>query len=166
MIELWRNYGVGRLVADTTGFFDVILMVFLSIVEGRCVFNFSYNRTSKALFVGESLQHGGGDFRLFRCRAEDAGAVLRADIRTLPIECCRVMVGKEKFDELLVSDFGGIELDQNRLGVTGFVGTNLLIGRIVDLAANVANSGSFYTGDFAENVLGLPETAGCENALF
>ena len=72
---------------------------------------------------------------------KDGRPVLRAPVRPLAVELRGIMVLPEDFQEVFVANLRGIIVDFDRLGVTGAVGANLLIGRIVGVAAAVAYAG-------------------------
>ena len=72
-------------------------------------------------------------------------AILRADIRTLPVQSRRIMTRPKSFQNFVIADLCRIELDFDNLGVTGFVGANVFVTRVLLRAAGVTNSRIRYT---------------------
>jgi len=66
---------------------------------------------------------------------------------------------KKKIQHFFIGDFGGVENDLDRFGVTGRTGANFLVSRIFGAAAGVANCGLENPGDFAQNLLHSPKAA-------
>ena len=81
--------------------------------------------------------------RLGGCRCSSlctkiAGAVLRADVAELAVLHRRIDVVPEDVEQLLVADLLRVVDDLHRLGVAGAAGRDLLVGRVLRLAARVA----------------------------
>src|SRR6516165_11306538 len=72
---------------------QIVLVIILSPVEFFGGFDGSYNwSTELAAFVGLFFCQKRCLF-LFRVRKKDYGAVLISNVRTLPIECCWIVIG-------------------------------------------------------------------------
>ncbi len=72
---------------------------------------------------------------------ENRGAVLRAPVRALAVHLRGIVVLPENFQQVGIADFGGIEFDFHGFGVAGAVGADFFIGRILGLAAGIADPG-------------------------
>src|SRR5215468_6096413 len=97
----------------------VILMVVLRLVERAEGHHLGHDRTIESLRVAELLDvRGRGLFLLFR-RVENRRSVLRAYVRSLPVELRRVVDdGEEDLEQGSVRDFRRVEDHANRLRVT------------------------------------------------
>src|SRR5579864_999695 len=79
--------------------------------------------------------------RLFGRMIENRGSVLRAPVRTLAVDLRRIVVLPENFKQVGIADLGRVIVDFHRLGVSGAVGANFLVGWILGLAADVPDAG-------------------------
>ena len=59
------------------------------------------------------------------------------DVPTLPVQRRRIVRCEEDVEQVAVAQHVVVELDANRLGMASVAAANLLVGGIVDLAADV-----------------------------
>src|SRR5438093_559976 len=86
-------------------------------------------------------------------------------IKSETVQLGRVVLVPEDVQELLVGDLLGVVRDVDHLCVSGRVRADVLIGRVVERAALVADLGLGDTVQLAERRLDAPETAGAERCL-
>src|SRR6266516_4444761 len=96
---------------------------------------------------------------------EDYGPVLRAEIRALPIELCGVVVFPKNIEQVFVRNLSGIVLDLDRFGVPGSIVANVFVGRILVIAAGIADACRTYTRNLAESCFNTPK-ASCSKRSF
>ena len=89
--------------------------------------------------------------------------VLGADVGPLTVELGGIVQGEEFADQVLVADPGRIERHLDGLGVAGAARAHLLVGRLAEVAAGVADGGGQHAARRLQIVLGPPETPRCEN---
>jgi len=150
-------------VASALGvFFHVILMVFLGIVKsvrgfdfGRCFF---FEDAGPVEFRLRFL----GCFSLLIGMIEYHGTVLRADIRTLPVDLGRIMQPPEIPEQLLVGDFIRIIFNLHRFRMARRARTYHLIRRIFQMTASVTDLRCDNSPDLREDMLHSPEASGSE----
>src|SRR5690242_11396111 len=90
---------------------------------------------------------------------EDRGSVAGADVVALAILGRRVVDLEKEFEQGAVIRLGGVVSDLDRLGVSGVVP----VGRVLVLAAGVADPGRFHTWQQTDEVLDAPEAATRQN---
>src|SRR5690606_19896050 len=90
---------------------------------------------------------------------KDCRAVLRADVRSLPVERRWIVDRKENLQQLLVGNHLRVEGDLDRLRVTGCTGADLLVGRVFYVAARVPRNDFRHPAQLVEDRLQTPETA-------
>jgi hypothetical protein len=96
---------------------------------------------------------------------EDHRAVLGADIGALPVDLGRVVDLPVDPQEIPERDPLRVEGHLTDLGVAGGARADLLVSRVSDVAALVADGGVEDALDLAEGSLDLPEAAGAEADL-
>src|SRR3954447_14428420 len=96
-----------------------------------------------------------GDPALLVAGVEDLRAVGRADVVALTVLGRRVVYLEEELQDVAVGDPRGIEDDLDGLGVAGMVA----VGRVLVLAAGVADTGGDHPVAPAKQLLDPPETA-------
>src|SRR6266481_7971867 len=69
---------------------------------------------------------------------ENRSAVLRAEIRPLPIYLCRIMCLPERVQQLFVTHFRGFKRHLDHFGVSSFIGAHIFVCWIRGLTAAVA----------------------------
>ena len=98
---------------------------------------------------------------------EDRRAVLRADVVALTVERGRVVQLEEPLlEQVFVAEHRRVERHADRLGVTRLAVVGVVVGRILQPAAGVANVGIDHAGHIAEDVLDAPEAAAREHGDF
>ena len=98
--------------------------------------------------------------------AEDDGTVVAAYVRPLPVELRGVVAVPEYLEQFLVGDMIGIEGDLNHLGMTGSVGADLFIRRLLLHSPHVSDRRRYDPGYCPESLLHMPETSGAERCFF
>src|SRR3990170_1098898 len=93
---------------------------------------------------------------------EHRGAVLRTHTRPLPIRRRGVMAVPEDIEQLLVGDLRRIVNHLYCLRVSGPVGADVFVGRVLQAAARVAHARGADTRHAPERRLHAPETTGSE----
>jgi hypothetical protein len=97
---------------------------------------------------------------------EDGGTVLRAHVRTLPVQCRRVMYVEENLQDFPVRNLSRVEGHPDSFGMTGLSSADLLIGGIDGRAPSIAGQYILDTVNLLEDSLDTPETATRESRNF
>src|SRR5579884_1026773 len=97
---------------------------------------------------------------------EDDGAVLCAPVRPLAIELGGIVQGEECLKQLLIADPRGIEGQFYNFGVSGLVGADVFVCRLVHRSAFIADGGFYYSGDLRKACFHAPEASCAESCLF
>ena len=100
---------------------------------------------------------GFGGLALFGRVVEDGGAILRANVRALPVERRRVVDCEEDFDEFAVRRLARIEGYLNDLGVAGRSVADLTVRWIRNVAARVTRHDASDAAQVFEDSLKTPE---------
>ena len=69
---------------------------------------------------------------------EDDGTILRTFVRTLAVQCGRVVCLPEHVEQFFIRNFRRVKLDLCDFGVACIAGSNLHVGRVWCLAAREA----------------------------
>ena len=96
----------------------------------------------------------------------DAGAVAGALVFALLVERGGVDGLEEHAEQELQSDFFIVKADVDRLGVSGGVGVDFLVGGIGRVAVGKAHFGEGNAFDLFEEMLGAPEAAAGQIDIF
>ena len=94
---------------------------------------------------------------LLAARREDRRAILGADVIALAVELGRIVGGEEDVEQLVIGDRVGIEGDPDRLGMAGVAAADLPVGRVGDMAADIAALDLRDADHVLEHRLGAPE---------
>src|ERR1700736_1210121 len=97
---------------------------------------------------------------------ENNGTVLGSHIRSLPIKRSWVVVRPKNVEQLLVADFGRIELQFNNLSVPGSIGADLFVTRFFLRPTGITNRSGSYAFQITECLLDTPKAAGTERGFF
>ena len=154
-----ENFSVNVAVGQFFGFIVIILVVIFCRPELIGLGYFSFNVVAHFLKCLDKL---GSYLFLLGVEIENLGSILRTDIGALAVKLCKIVGLEKQLCQLLVADYFGIIRDLDGLGVAGFVGADLLVGGIVNVAARVSDGCGDNAGYFVEVIFGPPETAGCE----
>src|SRR4051812_15178165 len=124
-----RNRGQTRRAAGEAALLEVVLVVVLRLPERRRILDLRHDRLRAARLdaLARCLRRGA----LGVVVDEDHGAVLIADVRPLPVQLGRVVLGPERREERLVRDHVLVVGHLDDLGVTGVRVADLLVGRAV-----------------------------------
>ena len=90
---------------------------------------------------------------------------MRADVIALAVELGRVVGGEEHVEDVVVGDLIGIEGHADRLGMAGVAAADLPVGRVVDVAADIAAFDRAHPDHVLEHRLGAPEAPAREDRL-
>src|ERR1041385_1610858 len=108
----------------------IVLMISLGFVERSRSFYQSHNfSTFETIGCRLFLDECFGLLQLLVFCGEYRRTILRAHVRTLPIELRWIVEFEEPLQQLMVSDAFGIEGDANGFRVAGATGAHLLIAR-------------------------------------
>ncbi len=141
---------------------EVLLVILFRAPERGGGNDLGDNRSAEpAGFLKPRLERLGLGFLLVVV-IEDSGAVLVADVRSLAVQGCRIMVRPEDFQQSRIGRDGGVELDFDDFGVAGVMGADRFVGGVRGLAAFIADGGRHDTGNLPEGFLDAPETARAE----
>src|SRR5713101_3023931 len=89
-------------------------------------------------------------------------AILRSNIRALPVQGRRIMVRPENVEKLIVTDLRRIEFHFYGLSVSGLIGADIFIGRILLCPPYVPDRCGQNALQIAESFFHSPETACAE----
>ncbi len=110
--------------------FQILLVVVLGGIEGHGRNDLSRDGLGVNARFFQFLFEALGLLLLLVRMKKDRGAILRAPVWTLAIDLGRIVVFKEHFQQLRITQFGGIELNFDGFGMTGAVGADIFIGRV------------------------------------
>ena len=96
---------------------------------------------------------------------KDRRTVLRPDIRTLPVERGGIVIIPEYFQQVMVAENLRIICDFNHFRVSGGVGADVFIGRILGTSAHVADLSRLYSGKTSKGSFHAPKTACAKTSL-
>src|SRR5207253_1412435 len=90
-------------------------------------------------------------------------AILAARVRSLAIHRGWIVGLPEDLQQLIVRDFGWIELDLDNLGVSRLPGANLLVSRVRGFPARIPGGDQFNSFEGFENRIQAPKTTAPED---
>jgi uncharacterized membrane protein (UPF0127 family) len=102
---------------------------------------------------------------LLRRMEEDGRAVLVADVRPLAVQRGWVVIIPENLEQVVIADDFGIESDFDHFGVARAIGTDVFIGRVIQLASGIADRRGFDARQTPERGFDAPKTACPERGL-
>src|SRR5215510_4490731 len=97
---------------------------------------------------------------------ENYGAVLGADIVSLPIQGGWVMDGEKDFEQLAIGELVRIEGYAHYFNMAGIAGANLAICRVVDVPAHVTGFNRLHTIKTVEHCFQTPEASAAKDCYF
>ena len=157
--HLWYRDGIAVAVAGV--FCEKVLVVILSRPKIGGLLDRGHHPTTPQL-IG-AVDGGGKLFALLRIRREHRRTVLGANICALPVELSRVVQSEKNVEH----DIGGndrlVELDADRLRVTGAAGAHLLIARLGNRATDITGGNGTHTANIAVHGIKTPKAATGEN---
>src|SRR5205085_9970809 len=109
--------------------------------------------------IVQICDHLCGNALLFWRVIEDRGAVLRADVCALPVECGRVVDGEEDFEQFFVGDDLRVVSDLDGFGVAGRARADLLVAWARDVPARIAGDDTLDAAQLAIDSRQTPEAA-------
>ena len=158
-IRVLKYFLVNVAVGCFTGLVVIILVVFFCRPERISLRNLSFNVVAFRL---KRLNKLSSYLFLFLVEIENRRAILRAYVRALAVKLCKIVRLEKQLCNLLVADYFRVERDLDGLGMAGFVGADLLVGRIRNMAARISDGCGDNAGYLIEIIFRSPETAGCE----
>ena len=144
---------------------EVVLVVVFGRVELGQGRDFRRDLAIKNFFV-ELLFILLGGFALLFAFVEDCRSVLRSLIVSLAIERRWVVGLPMDLKQLRIRNLFWIELDLDDLCMSGFAGTDLLIGRVLDVPAGVTRDNAFNSLHPLKHSFGAPEAAAAKRCFF
>ena len=142
--------------------FQVVLMLRLGLPEIPFGLHLCDDLARPAAGAVDRSDHLLGDLLLRLVDIVDPRAIAGAEVVALAVQRRRVVDLEEELDQLPVTDPGGVEDDLDALGMAAVIA----IGRILHIAAGVADTGLLDAGELADQVLHAPEAAACEYSTF
>jgi hypothetical protein len=142
---------------------QVALVVLLGAPEGRRRLDRGHDRIPQAPL--HSLDHPARRLRLLVGVGEDHRAVLVADVRALPVELRGVVDLEVLRHQVLVAHLVRVEGHLGDLDVTRVARAHLLVGRVVDVPALIADGRLDDAVELAKRIFDLPEAARSEGRL-
>jgi len=143
-------------------FLQVALMIFFSAPERWRRFDLRHDSAIEppALlqFFFRSVSRG----LLLRGMIKNHRSILRPDVRSLPVPRSRVVVRPENIQKFVVADLRWIEFHLHDLGMSGLIGANILICRILLGSSRISDArgqNAFYV---AKCFFHAPETSRTE----
>src|SRR5205807_2444104 len=124
--------------------FEILLMVVLRLVEGLRRRHLGDDRVAPDPGGRQVPDHLLGGGLLGVAVVEDRRAILRALVRTLPVERGRVVHREERVEDLPERDDLRVEGDLDRLGVPGAPRAHLTVRGIRHGAAGIAGDHAFH----------------------
>src|SRR5215470_19273233 len=97
---------------------------------------------------------------------EDRGAILRADVWSLPVYGCGIVGLPEHVQQPIVVNLCRIVRHLNHFGVTSFICANILVSRILCVAAKIADRGIENARYLPKRLLDSPKTSSSESCGF
>ena len=134
--------------------------------EHRQGHDLGYNGAGPRRGSGDLRHHGPSCHLLIGIMGQDDAAVLRADIRALPVLGGWVMDGKKHLQQIGKGYLPWIEGDLHNLGMAGALAADLLIGRIGHMAAGIAGLHGSDADHFPKHGFQTPKAAAAKCSLF
>src|SRR3954452_7272373 len=167
-----RSYGPGALLCGpceprragrAAALLEVLLVVVLRLVELLRVLDLRDDRFAvvRLLGVARGLRRGA----LLVVVDEDDAAVIVSDVPALAVQLRRVVLAPEDAEQVVVRDLRGVVGDLDDLGVARGVRAHVLVRRVAEMPAVVADAGARHAVELAERGLHAPEAAGAERGL-
>ncbi len=154
------------MAAGLAALFQILLVVLFGAPEGLGGLDFGDDALwCEMARSGELLDLGLGLRFLLGSVKEDGGAILRAPVGSLTVECGGVVKFEESVEQFLIADFFGIEVKLDDFGMAGLVGTDVFVGGLVELASLITDGGGGDAGDRGEGGFDTPETT-CSKCRF
>src|SRR5207247_9249558 len=96
---------------------------------------------------------------------ENDRPVLRAGVRTLPVESRRIVVFPEHFQEVLVRNLGRVVFHLHGFSVSGPARADVSISRILQSSPHISHRGIDDTGNLTKRGFGSPKTTHPKSGL-
>ena len=141
-------------------------MIFFCAPECRHRFNLRYHWPGK---TPAHIDLFPGCFRrrlLLGRMIKNHRAILRSNIRTLPVQCRGIVVRPEHLQKLIVRDLEWIEFHFHDFGVTGPVSAHIFVSRILFRSASITDCRRQHAFQIAESFFNSPKTACAKRCLF
>src|SRR5262245_28615137 len=139
-------------------FLQIMLMIFFRAPERWSGFDPRHDWPIKpAALLQFFFRSASGGVLLWRMIENDR-AILRSNIRALPVQCRGVMIGPENIQELVIAHLRRIEFYLHHLGMSGLVGANILVRRILLCSTRIADAGGQNTFHVAKCFFHAPKT--------
>ncbi len=142
-----------------SAFAQIALVIFFRPPKSGRGFYLSDDRPGETAALFQVRLGSFGGSLLFGRMIKDDRPILRPNIGPLPIQSGRIMIRPKNIEQFLIPYFAWIELDLDNFGVSGFVGTNVFVGRIFRRSARVADRGRSHTFQLPKGLLDAPKTS-------
>src|SRR3989338_1577937 len=154
-----------KLVARRPALVEILLMIFFGPVELRCLGNLCYDGPLVPAHLLKPLFRRPGRTLLLRRVIKNGRAVLRADVRPLPVERRRVVDGPKQFKQLIISDLSRIILHLNHFGMASPGRAHIFISRPLEPSSGVSDRRRDNTFHLTKLRFHFPKTARAKNSL-
>ena len=142
----------------------IVLMIVFGAIECLQRFHLGHDRAGEGMRLAEFRDIGLGGPLLDIAGGENLGAVLRALVRPLPVQLCRVMRHREiDLQQAAVGDLLWIEGDFDRFRVPRAAGADLLVAWSRWRAARISRNRVRHAHGMLEDGLNAPEAAAGKN---
>src|SRR4030088_527262 len=138
---------------------EVALVVVFGQIECRGRGNLGHDRLPETAALPELRFRLFGDALLLGCVIEDRGAILSPHVGPLPVERGGIVVLPEHVEQLVVAHFGWIVSDLHDLSMSRSSGAHVLVSRIGECAAKVADHRILHSSGVSECHFHAPETS-------
>ena len=138
----------------------IVLVIPFRWPEGRSLRDVRHDIVTLRAQLGNQFF---GCFALGRRRIENLGAILVADIRSLPVDLRRIVNLEKEPRQPLIGDLRRVERHPHRLGMSRAVAANLLVSGIFGVTADITRFDIEHAGLLREQVLHAPETTSGED---
>src|SRR6266700_100836 len=108
-------------------FLQVVLMIFFSVPESWSGFDLRHDWAIEPAALLQFFFRNVGGGLLLRGVIKNYRSILLANIGALPVQRGGVMVRPENIQKLVITGLRWIKFDFHHLGVSGFIGANILI---------------------------------------
>src|SRR5947207_813754 len=122
-------------------FLQVVLMIFFSAPECWSGFDLRHDWAIEPAALLQFFFQSGSGGLLFRGVIKNYRSILLANIGALPVQRGGIMVRPEKIQKFIIAHLRRIELHFYDLRVSGFVGANILIRRILVCSSRIPDAG-------------------------
>src|SRR5579872_6498845 len=129
-----------NVAAGQAALFQILLVILFRWIKRDRGYDLGRNGLGVTVRFFQRLLRSQRFFLLLGGMKEDGGAILRAPVGALAVHLGRVVILPKYLQQIGITDFRRIELDFDSFSVARAVGANFLIGRVLGMAADVADA--------------------------